>query len=546
MSIFSYISGLRPGRSRFNLSHTKMFDANMGILYPVCAMEALPGDVFPISGQTVVRAQPLVAPVLHEISIKLNYFFIPTRLLWDEWEEFITGGKSGDYEGKPPKLGSDAISPLDRKFLGKHTLDDFFGMPIEAQITEYNEPNVFLWRAYNFVWNEYYRSQDLQDEIDLENRLLLRRAWRKDYFTVSLPSLQRGTVPAMPIEVHFDNDLTINAVGPTNNAYGFMTWSTKNSDTGTGGGTARVGLRSVDDEGVSWDKYLQNHGGNPAPPTAAGDYHLLRPTTSVNSLTIPVNIPLTQMSLTASSFDISDLRLAFQIQKWQERNQRAGVRFKEFLLAHFGIAPRDDRLQRPEYIGGFSTPLVISEVLQTSSTDSTSPQGNLAGHGINIDRFRIGTYRVKEHGFILGLFSIIPKPMYAAQGIHRSFTRNSRFDYYFPEFAHLSEQAVLSRELYSDGSEDDIKIFGFQGRYNELRVMHNQALGNMRDYFSYWHLARIFDTHPLLNGSFIECNPDPRIFAVPSEPGFVVQYANLMNVVRRMPHVPEPGLADHF
>lgn len=531
MSIFQYIAGLRPGRSAFRLSHAKIFAGHMGILYPVCVMECIPGDIFRIRKQSVVRANPLVAPTLHEMNEFTNYFFVPNRLLDDKWEEFITGGKDGMYTGGLPRLA--VAEDGSESFLGKNTLDDFFGMPIGKPITERNNPIVYPWMAYNFIFNEYFRDQNLQEEVPLENRQLLRRAWKKDYFTSALPMLQRGIAPAMPIDINFTNPLSVNAVGPPtpNNQLYFATVGTTTSRPFiTQGGT------------VSGPPAQALEVENP-PNANRNEYRAVIPS---NSLTIPVNLDLNLGGAQASSFDINDLRLAFQVQKWQERNMRAGVRLKEFLLSHFGVAPKDERLQRPEYIGGTKAPVIVSEVLQTSSTDTISPQGNLAGHGILIDRMKVGNYRVKEHGWIIGLWSIVPKPMYSAQGVHRSFTRRTRYDFYFPEFAHLSEQAVYAKELFSDGSEDDDAVFGFQGRYNELRVMHDQAVGEMRDIFNYWHLARTFDSHPLLNESFIKCEPDPRIFAVPSEPGFMVHYGNRIKAIRPMPRVPEPGFADHF
>lgn len=250
----------------------------------------------------------------------------------------------------------------------------------------------------------------------------------------------------------------------------------------------------------------------------------------------------------STAFNVADLRLAFQISRWQERNARAGVRYTEFLHAHFGVSPRDDRLNRPEYIGGTKSPIIISEVLQTSSTDQTSPQGNLAGHGITADSTRIGKYFVHEYGLIMGILSVLPRPSYIPQGIPRQWTRKTRFDYYFREFANLSEQAVLNQEIFVQGTADDAKVFGFQGRFNEMRDKQNLVANNMRDYFDFWHLSRKFANAPLLNGSFVECNPDStkRIFAVQDEPGLIVHYANRVKAVRPMPILGEPGYIDHF
>ena len=222
---------------------------------------------------------------------------------------------------------------------------------------------------------------------------------------------------------------------------------------------------------------------------------------------------------TASTFDIADLRLAFQIQKWMERNARGGVRYTEFLRAHFGVAPRDERLHRPEYIGGSKSPVIMSEVLQTSSTDLTTPQGNLAGHGISAQDQFCGSYRAAEFGLIMGIMSIMPKPAYS-QGINRQWLRRSKFDFFFPEFVGLSEQAIEQAEIYAtDVASANTTIFGYQGRYDEMRTKDNMVVGEMRTTFDYWHLARQFSSAPLLNSSFITCIPRKDIFAVQNMPG---------------------------
>ena len=246
------------------------------------------------------------------------------------------------------------------------------------------------------------------------------------------------------------------------------------------------------------------------------------------------------------TFDVNDLRTVFQLQKWAERNARAGVRYTEFLQAHYGVSPRDARLQRPEFIGATQSPLIVSEVLQTSSTDTTSPQGNLAGHGITADANRIGSYRVEEFGIIMTVMCIVPKPAYQ-QGINRQWMRRTRYDFYSPEFAHLSEQGIETSELYlTDDHDVNSTLFGYQGRYNEMRYASDRIAGSLRDTLDYWHLGRKFDDVPLLNGSFITMTPSKRIFAVQDEPGFIVSYGNNITAVRPLPVIAEPGLIDHF
>jgi hypothetical protein len=463
----------------------------MGQLIPVMVDEVVPGDIFKIGNQSVIRMQPLVAPVLHEINAYVHYFFVPYRLLWDNWEDFITGGVDGTDSHTLPRW-----SPPETTYIGVGSLWDYLGFVPGVVPTETSSPLAFPRTAYNLIYNEYYRDENLQSEVVLTNGLLLNRNWEKDYFTSSLPWQQRGIAPALPIS-----------------GIGHATWPAV-STAGT-----PFDLKAVYGAGTNWQPYN--------PPTKSFLEN--------NSIDLS----------TATTFNVADLRLAFQIQKWMERNARVGARYTESLQAHFGVSPRDDRLQRPEYIGGSKTPVIVSEVLQTSSTDATSPQGNMAGHGVSVASTFCGKYRATEHGLIMGIMSIMPRSMYQ-QGFDRSWLRRSRYDFYFPEFANLSEQAVYNCEIYATNNETANKsIFGYQGRYDEMRTKRNMVCGQMRDVFDYWHLGRIFASAPALNSDFVKCVPDKRIFAAPSEPGFIVQFANLIKAWRPMPIQSDPGLIDH-
>lgn len=481
---FSMVSGLRPGRSVFDLSYEKKFTCDMGQLIPILADEMVPGDVFSFGNDIVVRFQPLVAPILHEINAYVHYFFIPYRLLWDDWEDFISGGVDGDFADPIPRWYPNNFS--------KYSLWDYLGFPTVDVIGA--SPLDFPKRAYNLVYNEYYRDENLVPELDITlNEDIKNRAWEKDYFTAALPWQQRGTAPALPIS----------------------------------------GVTSA-----TWGPALIS-GAN----TLMYDAATNRPKSSADKSFLEAN---TVDFADAATFDVADLRLAFQIQKWLERNARAGARYTEFLRSHFGVAPRDDRLNRPEYIGGSKSPVIVSEVLQTSSTDGTSPQGNLAGHGLVADGTFVGKYHAQEYGMILGILSIMPRSAYS-QGIDRQWLRESKYDFYFPEFANLSEQAIFRCEIYADdGQDDNKKIFGYQGRYDEMRVKRNMVCADMRDTFNYWHLGREFSAAPELNATFITCIPSKRIFAVPTEPGLIVNFRNNIKAIRPLPIVSNPGLIDHF
>lgn len=544
---FRNVGGLKPRRTAFDLSYSKLFDCDMGQLIPIFCDEVVPGDHFTINAECVIRMQPMVAPVLHEINIFTHYYFVPYRLLWDEWEDYITGGVEGNYTGTPPLISDFMDSfPAD-----KGTLLDYLGFPygtvsingVDSPIvlTEDNAPMSFPVNAYNFVYNEYYRDQNLIEEVDLNNISILNRAWEKDYFTSSLPFIQRGTIPALPINTLIDGEFTTNVSTSVATILGSSgPWNFADYTPGVNA-DRRFGYTTAGD-GFIRQNYSYTGTGAAAPYMSQQYSSGLQATSTASS----VASTETELTALSTAFNVNDVRLAFQISKWQERNARAGVRYTEFLRAHYGTSPTDSRLDRPEYIGGTRSPVIVSEVLQTSSSDNTSPQGNLAGHGISVDRARVGKYHVQEFGLIIGLMSIMPKPSYASQGVNRQWLRRSRFDHYFKEFACLSEQEIFNAEIYAQGTNADRGIFGFQGRYDEMRVKQNMVCNNMRDTFDYWNLTRRFAELPLLNQSFIDCVPRKDIFAVQSEPGFIVHHANRVKAVRPMPAINEPGLIDHF
>ena len=503
-SVFNQVGGLHPRYSVFDLSYVKTMTADMGILYPVMCDEVVPGDIFKIGNQMVLRFQPMLAPILHEINAYVHYFFVPYRLLWDSWEDFITGGPDGNLTPSLPTwIGDDQTATVG-------SLWDYFGfqtIPASSGLhtTPTAAPLVFPKRAYNLVWNEYYRDETLQAEVSLDSNALQFRNWEKDYFTSSLPWQQRGQAPALPISG------TTNAV-----------WDSSN--------------------------FVQDNTGNPMgfSNSIVSQVARINSAQSLANAKAFMNANVVDLS-TATTFNIADLRLAFQIQKFLERNARAGARYTEFLRSHFGVSPRDERLQRPEYIGGSKAPVIISEVLQTGSSDATSPQGNMSGHGIAVNSQFCGKYRASEFGVIIGMLSVMPRSMYQT-GHDRQWLRRTKYDFYFPEFANLSEQAILNAEVYCSANDaTDKSIFGYQGRYDEMRTKRNQVCGQMRDIFDYWHLGRQFTTTPGLNSSFVECNPanTKRIFAAESEPGIILQFANLIKAWRPMPIQSEPGLIDH-
>lgn len=560
MSVFSSVLGNKVGRSVFDLSHVKRFTCDMGQLIPVYFDECVPGDTRKIGMQCVTRFQPLVAPILDSVDLTVHYFFVPTRLLMDkeeDWNTFLTGGKDGKDEsvrlplwvfGDFDGTGDNHTNPFsNNKSAGKYTLWDYFGLPCPsnnygdyANIRDKNNVLGFAQRAYNLVWNEFYKDENVVGDCGLSNNTVLYRAWKKDYFTSALPWQQRGTAPALPLigTVPVDN-LVGSGVSIGNN--------TSRLDFHLDNGAVLGGKFShlaTDEVG---NEYLTLYGSsgsnqNPRLNFISGKFD--------SDATPSVNLG------NAGAFDVATIRQAFQIQRWLELNARGGVRYTEFLRSHFGIAPKDEVLGRPQYIGGTKSSIVVSEVLQTSRTeDSTqtqkgSPLGRLAGHGLGATSDYICTFTSKEFGYIIGLASWMPKPSYQ-QGVNKIFTRKTKFDFYFPEFAHLSEQAVTNGEIYATGTDRDSEIFGYQGAYNEMRYTPSFNCADMRDTFSYWHLGRIFDSAPNLNAGFLTTNSAysggirKDIFASPNEPGLLVQFANIVKAIRPLPVYGTPGFVDH-
>ncbi len=543
MSIFSEVRGNDVGRSVFNLSHFKRFTCDMGQLIPVLFLECVPGDTMKIGCEAVTRFQPMVAPILDSVDMYVHYFFVPTRLLMDnekDWETFLTGGKDGTDNSIPlplwsfsqPYAGAGPFPFSNGVQVGKYSLWDYFGLPVldnvkDVDVRNSNHVLAFPQRAYNLVWNEYYRDENLCDEVKLANSTILYRAWKKDYFTSSLPWQQRGISPALPISgtlpVHFGDSTTFVLNNPRFNI--------KQSD-------------PIQNEVSMYGKIISLSGGNVSTFAPDSD-HIGEVTYLKGDANATVDLK------NATTFDVAVLREAFQIQRWLELNARSGVRYTEFLKAHFGLAPVDEVLQRPEYLGGTKSEIVVSEVLQTSATTEGSPQGNLAGHGLGAMSDFICSYTAKEFGYIIGIASWMPKPSYQ-QGVNRMFSRRVKYDFYFPEFSHLSEQAVTKGEIYATGDDaHDNSIFGYQSCYAEMKYMPSINCADMRDTFSYWHLGRKFSSDPSLNAGFLTTNSAfsggirKDIFSVQNEPGMIVQFGNVVEAIRPMPVYGTPGFIDH-
>lgn len=532
--LFDTVKGLRVPRSAFNLSFDKAFDCEMGQLIPIMCEEVVPGDKFKIGNEMVIRFQPTVAPIPDEIVAKVDYFQVPNRLIFNDeidgvgnnWETFITKGFDGDTTVPLPRWN------VSEGKNGVCSLWDYFGFPTGITPAGKSAPLSFCKRAYNLCFNEFYRDENLQEEVDLDSEDILYTNWSKDYLTSALLEQQRGLATALPVDttVKFDLD----------DLDGYIT-STKALpfEVPDGYFLKREGL-SVATPDTARAMWVSEFGSSvQGQPDSSNAAYLQAKVLGGNSINKHIDA-------VSTSFNVSELRLAFQIQKWQERNARGGVRYIEFLQSHFGVHPRDDRLQRPQYLGGTRTPIITSEVLQHSESEAT-PLGTYAGKMMTADSNYVDIVNVVEYGWIIGILRIMPKARYT-QGINRQFLRNSPFDYYFPEFANLSEQAIYNEEVFAGDDEDvNLGVWGYQGRFDEMRYKPSQICGNLRGNLDYWTLARKFSELPNLNGDFVKCVPSKRIFAVQSAetPACIVNFYNRIKALRPMPYIAQPGLIDH-
>lgn len=543
----------RVPRNKFNLSHSRLMSCDPFYLYPCLVEDAIPGDHWKVGAEVVVRNNPLAAPIMHEQNCYIHYYFVPYRLLWKDWEKFITGGVDGQFTANIPNI-QNVLSTYSNSILGSRGIMDYLGFNPVPNINQYAQlPNAFPFQAYIMIWNEYYRDPNLMYDFSendwsalsslnmavysnesipnmgfCNSAGLFKRCWHKDYFTSMLPWQQRGIVPSFdlhglaPVLGPFTADPGSSSQSPINYVHRVIN---PNVSDPLGGSIAIYGNTPIEAGEVAASALRFFNG---------------------------MQVDLSQGYLNA---DVHDMRFAFQVTKFLERNARTGHRYVEFLKAHYPAYPRDDRLQRPEYIGGMKVPIVVSEVLQTaeSSSSTESGVGNMLGHGVTATRQKACNYRVQEHGVIMGLMSFMPNAMYM-DGVERMWLKKSKYDFYFPEFMNLSEQAVSVNELYNYMPAPIDEIAGYQGRYDEYRFRRNSVHGMFRDSFSYWHMARKFSSHPTLNRALVmpseseihdPVNGIKRVLQVPLEPMYLVHVGNSLHVTRPLPYMAEPGYIDH-
>lgn len=493
-----------PGKNVFDLSHDVKMSCKMGNLYPTMAMEVVPGDSFSIGCESLMRFAPLIAPVMHRIDVTMHYFFVPNRILWPEWEKWIFNELPAGTMA--PYISLDSFTNAQQQIFA-----DYMGVPPITDPSASCEISALPFAAYQKIYNEYYRDQNLVADVttdlsDGDNNsaksvlLALRtRAWEHDYFTAALPFAQKGDAVDIPL------------------------------------GT--ISYDPLAAPGVA-QQYKQVIGGANAAGGAAA-FHITNGSL-IDTSAAAVNLD-PNGTLVVGATTINDLRRAFRLQEWLEKNARGGTRYNEGILSHFGVRSEDYRLQRPEYITGTKSPVIISEVLQTSETvDGASPQGNMAGHGVSVTTGQYGKYYAKEHGYIIGIMSVMPKPAYQ-QGVNRHFLKfTDPLSYYWPSFANIGEQGVANRELYID-SLDPEGVFGYVPRYAEYKFMPNRVAGEFRTTLAYWHLGRIFDSAPALNQAFIECVPRTDIFGVTDPETVDNLYVHIFHKIKAVRPMPKYG-----
>lgn len=512
-------------RSTFGLSHYRLFSAKMGYIYPIACYEVLPGDTFRQSTSLFLRLAPLVTPVMHPVHVKIHSWYVPYRLLWEDWEDFRTRGPEGTDASEVPYI----TAPSGGFPVG--SLADYLGIPtgIEGLTV-----NAFAFRAYNYIFNENYRDERVQDELPwvmtggadtATSTALAPSPWGRDYFTTASPTPQTGPEVTIPVNFGDAGQPTITGTvtgngSPTFTATGvggtvtssLKTLTTGGSYVGTGGD---VGMDKVGD--------LGDRTGFNAPLSWADP-----------ALKVSLNYQPGEASI--GSINIADWREAMAMQRFEETRSLWGARYNEFLM-DMGIRPSDARLQLPEYLGGGRQTIQFSEVLQTAP-GGEDPVGALKGHGIGAMRTNRFRRFFEEDGIVLTFAMVRPIGVYM-QGLHKMWSRRSFAEFYNYQFEHLSQQPVYTRELYA-GVTDKDKVFGYQNIYDDYRSIPSQVSGEMRTVLNSWHMARDFSNEPVLNGDFMTSPPTNRIFAAQQNDTLYCMAHHTIHSRRLLPRFGDP------
>lgn len=532
--IFDSIAVKSTPESVFDMSHEVKLSGNMGELIPIFLEEVIPGDTFQVKSEIMIRLAPMLAPVMHRVNVYTHYFYVPNRLVWDSWNDHITGGEDGTAN---PAFPTFQINDSNKGFFVKGSLADYLGVPIiedqATPITATQEISALPFRAYQTIYNEYYRDQDLSAKVQVDKsdgastaytpHLSLRtRHWQRDYFTSARPTSQKGAQVLLPIAGSFTPQYKVNDGSPDFNI-----------------------VQELDGNG------------NVVGPAGAGPLSSNGSNLAVNDGTLK-NASLENLKdpqiINNVSTSVEDQRRANRLQEWLELAQRGGSRINEIIRNFFGVVPDDLRLSRPQYLGGGMQNVTMSEVLNTAGdTGSTlQPLGEYGGHGISYGNQNGFRERFKEHGYVIGILSVIPKTAYQ-QGLSRHWTKFDKYERYWPQFANIGEQEILQKEIFWDpitADNPNEQTFGYAPRYAEYKYACDRVAGDFRkevaaDNLSYWHMGRYFETAPALNEDFVKSDPTHRIFAVTDESvdKLYVQIYHKFKAKRKMPYHNIPSIA---
>lgn len=478
-------------RSKFSLSNTKLLSCDMGQLIPCGLTEILPGDTIQQATSCFIRFSPLLSPVMHPTHIQLAHWFVPHRLVWEDWEDFITGGPDGNDASVFPTINFPTGGPE----VG--TLADYLGVPTDIVQAGGTDVSALPFRGYAMVWNEWYRDQDLETALTIDvtsgpdtttSVALQNAAWEKDYFTSARPWEQKG--PQITIPIGDEATVRTGAASPVTGAQTTMT--VRRADTGA---FPAVGTGANVSSGGGADGLWTNRTLGIGGSDVAGLY--------------PANL-YADLS-TASVVTVNLLREALALQRFEEARARFGSRYVEY-LRYLGVRSSDARLQRPEFLGGGRYPVQFSEVLQTA--EGTDPVGELRGHGIGVSRSNRYRRFFEEHGYVFTFMVVKPKTIYG-QGLFRTWNRRTKEDFFQKELQHIGQQEVLNKEVYASHTTPN-GTFGYQDRYDEYRRAESSIAGEFRTTLDFWHFARQFASNPALNAAFVRCVPSEEPFAVPS------------------------------
>lgn len=550
---FSDAPAMYMKRTKFDRSHVYKTTFDSGKLIPVFVDEVLPGDTTRMSVNYFARLATPIKPIMDNIYLDWFFFFVPNRLVWEHWQNFC-------FEQEDPDDSTDYVIPTvaaignsDNAYIG--SLWDYFGLPLNTS-GNISGISALPFRCVYLIWNEWFRDENLQKSVKIQKgdtnevlnsaRSSEQPSWvftsgtnivpgfacpprgkRHDYFTSALPWTQKGPGVSIGLAGTAPVDSTIPIDWPMEVKPNGGSYST----------VKRYQLEDTNYASRTGALWTDNSNDN-----AWSGTNLKLPDFSTG-LTVDLD--------SSSIFTINSLRTAFQMQKFYERLARGGSRYTEVLRSFFGVVSPDARLQRPEFLGSFTKMVNVNPIAQTSATDNTSPQGNLSAYGVTAAKFHGFTKSFVEHGYIIG-FVCARADLTYQQGINKMWLRSTVYDFYWPTFAHLGEQAIELREIYAQGSEADTTVFGYQERYAEYRYKPSQITGKFRSSVTggnldVWHLSQFFNNAPTLNEEFIVENPPiERIIAVPSEPEFLLDIGFRYTTVRPMPMFGTPGLVDHF